>query len=279
MKKSLILIGLSVLTTSLLAYSDADLDGVEDSVDKCPGTSLSELVDITGCPKKSLISQSKFDMIVGVSYSDTSYESITDTDTISTSLQVDYYYKDYSFQVSTSYYETSGDGYDDSGMNDTFVGMAYNIRPINSLVLRVGAGVSLPTYDAALDNNNADYTGSLGLSYSLGVVNLFGGYSYTVVGDDDVSATDSNGTTINYVYQDTSAYNAGMGVYIGSKLYVSASYNNTESIYKGVDNVETATLYTYYTIDQNWFSMVSYSYGISDTATQNFASIRLGYLF
>lgn len=51
-KKALILIIATSLT--LLAYSDYDMDGVEDNIDKCPNTSFNELVDIEGCTIKVL---------------------------------------------------------------------------------------------------------------------------------------------------------------------------------------------------------------------------------
>jgi long-subunit fatty acid transport protein len=86
-------------------------------------------------------------------------------------------------------------------------------------------------------------------------------------------------TTIDVVYQNTNAYNLGIGYYFTNKLYMSASYNASNSIYDGVEDIETASFYGYYSIDENWFSTFSYAKGISDTASQNYASLRLGYFF
>lgn len=274
MKKSLLFLMLGVLSTGLLAYSDADMDGVEDRADKCPNTSLMDLVDINGCSKESLISNNHFDIIVGASYAESDYKSLNTTDTLSSTLQVDYYHKNFSIQASTAYFTTDGSGYRDSGMQDSYLGASYQFKPSDSLSLRVGAVAILPTYDSALNNNNTDYSGSLNLSYSLNNLNIFGGYIYTLINDDD---TVSNGTPINY--QNTNAYNIGLGYYFTKKLYVSGAYNSSMSIYKDVDDINTASVYTYYSIDEHWFTTFNYAYGISDTASKNYAALRLGYFF
>ncbi|MEN4053095.1 MULTISPECIES: DUF3187 domain-containing protein [Sulfurimonas] len=281
MKKTILLTMITALSTTLFAYSDADMDGVADAVDKCPNTPLTDLVDINGCTKKVLIPKSNkhhFDIIVGANYSGSNFTSLNQTDTMSSSLQVDYYYENFSLQASTSYYKTDGDGYSENGMNDSFVGVAYNIKPNKDLLVRVGIGAILPTYDTGLNNNNTDYTGSLNVSYTLGRVNIFGGYIHTMINDDDTT-TIVNGTTVNYSYQNTDALSIGAGYYFTDKLYMSASYNSADSIYKNVEDVDTVSLYGYRSIDKNWFLTFFYAYGLSDSASDHAASIKLGYYF
>ena len=43
----------------LYGYVDSDLDGVDDSVDKCPNTPFSDLVNEHGCSVKSLVKKEK----------------------------------------------------------------------------------------------------------------------------------------------------------------------------------------------------------------------------
>jgi hypothetical protein len=282
MKKSIVFTLLGALSTTLFAYSDADMDGVADAVDKCPNTPLTDLVDINGCTKKVLTPKSNkhhFDVIVGANYSGSNFSSLNRTDTYSSSLQVDYYYENFSLQGSTSYYNTDGDGYSESGMNDSFVGAAYNLKPTKDLLVRVGIGAILPTYDTGLNNNNTDYTGSLNISYTYNKINIFGGYIYTQINDDDVSVQDTAGNTYDYLYQNTNALSIGAGYYFTNTLYISASYNTADSIYKTVEDVQTASLYGYKSIDQNWFVTFFYAYGLSDSASDNAASIKLGYYF
>jgi len=46
----IVLVSLLLGTGLSFAFKDSDLDGVEDSVDRCPNTPLLELVDRFGCP-------------------------------------------------------------------------------------------------------------------------------------------------------------------------------------------------------------------------------------
>jgi len=268
----------SLLSTTLFAYVDSDMDGVADSMDKCPNTPLTDLVDINGCPIKKLTPKKETkghaDIIIGANYSGSNFASLNRSDTYAASLQADYYYGNFSLQASTSVYQTDSDGYNDSGLNDSFIGAAYNIRPIKSLTLRVGAGAILPTYDSSLNNNNTDYTGTLSLSYAVSNLNLFGGYGYTMINDDDVVDA-----TNDYRYQDTNAYSAGAGYYFTNKLYLSGSYNISNSIYVGVEDIKTASLYGYYTINKNKFLIFTYAYGLSDSASDNALSLKVGYYF
>lgn len=270
MKKNLLFLMSMLMTINLYAYTDNDMDGVEDSIDKCPNTPLTDLADISGCSTKSLISPHHYDVIVGLNYSDSDYRSLNATDTLATSLQADYYYKQFSLQASTSFFKTDGGEYSDSGLYDSFIGASYRLDKINDLSVSLSAGVVLPTYDTELDNNNMDYISSVNLSYTLKNLNIFGGYTFTLINDDDVG---------DITYQNTNAFNAGIGHYLNSKLYMSVSYSFSNSIYNGLEDIETTTVYGYYSIDKDRFTTFSYSYGLSESASDNYVSVRLGFLY
>jgi len=272
MKKILLAIT-TLLTINLYAYTDNDMDGVDDAIDRCPNSLLTDLVDINGCTKKSLISPHSYDIIVGFSYSDSDYNTLNATDTLASTLQVDYYYKQFSLQASTSYFKIDGSGYSDSGLQDSFLGASYRLDKINNLSISFGAGVILPTYD--ISNNNMDYTASVNLSYPIENINIFGGYILTLMNDDDIDET---------TYQNTNAFNVGVGFYLNNNLYLSASYNLSDSVYSklqgnSVEDIEMATVYGYYSIDKDRFATLSYAYGLSDSASNNYLSLRLGFLF
>lgn len=272
---------LSILFFSLrlFAYSDADFDGVEDSIDRCPNTLLTELVDISGCTIKELESPHHFDVVMGMSYSQISPVTQEKTDTISSALQADYYYKKFSIQLSTAYFNSQSDITTSSGMTDTFLGVYYQFEPFSDFNLRLGGGLLLPTYDA--DNNNIDYTASASLSYLFKSFNFFGSYGYTMINDDDIF-------DIAY-YQNSSAFNTGVGFYPTSRLYTSVSYNQSDSIYSKVitkeltlqriEPLKTASFYLFYTLDKNWFTTLNYAYGLSDSASDHYLNLRLGYYF
>lgn len=286
--KQLTLFATILLALNLHAFTDNDLDGVDDSIDKCPNTPFMDIVDLNGCTKKSLAddaslktSDHHFDIIMGASYSGADYNQLNRNDTATTSLQADYYYKDLSIQASTAYYHSKeSDGSTQNGFYDTFLGVSYKLQVSNSLKFYVGVGALLPTYTTSLNNNNTDYKASVSFNYDIGKINLFGGYSYTQINDDDVVVVDSNGTNAyDYKYQNTNSLNGGIGVYATNRLYLSASYFEGESIYIGYEKIKSASLYGYYTIDRNWFATLSYARGLSDTATDNYTSLRIGYFF
>jgi len=274
----ILLVLLLTVTTQLLAFSDYDMDGVEDKKDLCPNTPFNALVDINGCSKKTLknfhissITLQHFDIIAGINYSQTSYDNLDNSDTYSGSLQVDYYYKKFSIQASTSYYDSHSVSYNDSGLTDSFLGAYYTFTPLLNLDVRVGGGAIIPTYKSELSNNNTDYTASLSLSYMLHEkISLFCGYNYVIVNDDD---------TKDVKYQNTNSYNFGAGFYPTQKLYLSGSYNSSDSIYTGIKDINTLSFYGYYTINKNWFGTLNYAYGLSDTASDNYFSLRIGYYF
>ena len=279
MKKRLLYFIPILISINLYAYTDNDMDGVDDAIDKCPNTLLTELADVHGCPIESLVSPHRYDVIVGVNYSDSDYRTLNTTDTFATSLQLDYYYKQFSIQASTSYFTTEGTDYEDSGLYDSFIGASYSLNKIDNLSISLSVGVILPTYDAVLDNNNMDYTASVNLSYAINNINIFGGYAFTLINDDDVDWVDADGNDNNTNYQNTNSFSGGLGYYLNNKLYMSASYSSSDSIYKNVEDIQTANIYGYYTINKDMFTTVAYSYGISDSASNNYLSIRLGFLF
>ena len=262
---------LALLPSNLLAYNDFDLDGVEDSQDRCPNTLITDLVDINGCTIKSLVSPHHYDIILGTSYSQVDYNTNEKTNNTNATMQVDYYYKNFSLQLAASYFTSKSKTYSNKGLNDTYLTVYYQFNFFEGLSLRVGEGVILPTYDSGLGNNNTDYKSSANLSYTLASFNLFGGYGYTLVNDDDVAGLAS--------YQNSASLYGGVGFYPSSQLYLSASYNKSDSIYKGFTPIENASIYAYYTLNQHWFSTLNYAYGLSDSASDHYLAIRFGYYY
>ena len=277
--KKILLFCLLVGATSLFALNDSDMDGVDDAHDRCPNTPFMDLVDINGCSKESLVTQQHYDVIIGATYADADYNTLNKTNTLSSTLQVDYYYKNFSLQASTSYFKTKGSGYSDTGFYDTFMGASYQFKFNDALSVRIGGGAILPTYSSNLNNNKTDYTASASLSYMLDDINIFGGYSYTMIGDTNVVLVDANGTRKNIEYKNINGFYGGLGYYISKKTYASLSYNNTQSIYVDVKDLQSATFYMYHNLDIHWFTTFSYARGLSKTATKNYAAIRLGYYF
>lgn len=292
MKKALITFMFTVMmATGLHSFSDLDMDGVDDSVDRCPNTPLSDLVDMHGCTKERLEfkkteePQGYFDLIVGGNYAGANYSTNTGTtDTYYTTLQADYYYEKFSLQASTGYYKSAAQEYDERGMTDSFIGAAYSIDVTKNLMVRFGVGALLPTYKTALGNNKTDYSATINVGYTFDKFNLFGGYGYTKINDADVIIDPNN----SYSYQDVQGLSGGVGYYVTPRFYMSGAYNKANSLYKevridgvayGVKDIETLSLYGYIALFKRSFLMLNYVYGLSKSASKHAASLSLGYCF
>jgi len=252
---------LLLLSITLVAYTDMDMDGVDDKSDQCPNTSLTELVDLTGCTIKELKSPHHFDISMGYNYSKETNSTIN-----TSSIQADYYYKNLSIQLSSSFYNSEIDSIKDSGQNDTYLNVYYQLRPTDKLLLRVGGGVALPTYDNS--NNKTDYSLALYGAYSYKKISILGSLGYTIIGDIDDNLTS---------YNNTRFYNIGLGYYLSNSLYSSISYNNITTVYNGSEDINSISFYNYYSINNHWFLNLNYIYGISDLAIKNSIGVKVGY--
>jgi len=249
---------------SLFAYSDADMDGVNDTIDRCLNTPIMNLVDKNGCSTKSLISPHHFDIIIGSSYS--TYNS---SNTYTTSLQLDYFYKEFSLSLSSSYFTnaSSSTNNDNNGMSDSYFGISYRVQPITNFSLSSSIGTLISTYNST--TNKDDYTASLNAIYYIDKFRFLTSYKYTFIGDTSTSTS----------FQNTNAYNIGVGYYFTHKLYISSSYKKSKSVYTNNVDIESISLYSSYSFNTHWFSTLSYSYGLSASANDNYLSLRGGYYF
>lgn len=255
------LILLSALTLSLFAYTDSDLDGVDDADDRCPNTPISDLVDETGCTIESLESPHHFSLQLGLNH-----HAGTTTQTA----QLDYYYHDFTMELYGAFdYETDSD---ESGFNDTWLWAYYALYPADALQLRFGAGAIFPAYDPADESNRIDYGVSVSLSYAQGRLNPFGGYSYTWVDDE---APEGSG----WAYRNIHAFYMGLGYFVGEDLYVSAAYNFSQSIYEDNKDLQSASADVSYTIDSHWFARGSYTRALGGLEYDNYFSVQIGYYF
>ena len=259
-----------MMIPALFAYSDSDLDGVVDKTDQCPNTPITELVDLRGCSLQALKSDYHYDIIVGESFSQIDYNTNEKTDTLATTLQFDYFYKKFSIQVATAYYLSDSASYSSSGLTDSTLAVNYLVPVNDSLSIRLGAGLILPTFDSTF-NNSTDYLASVSATYSIDKLNLFGGYNFTMINDDDVPNL--------ITHQNTHAYSAGAGYYMSQKWYTSASYYQANGIYETMEDLKSISLYNFYSLDEHWFTSLSYAYGLSDSTSDHAASLRLGYSF
>lgn len=259
------------LSVPLLAYQDADMDGVEDALDKCSDTPFMALVDQDGCAIQSLVSPNHFDIVMGESHSQMNYLSNEKSTTRATSLQVDYYHNNFSAQISTSRYTSNTDGARQSGMNNTIASMSLSNHTADA-TLTTTFGAIFPTYKTGYSNEAIDPFITVGLNRSLSQsYDLFGGYTYTLVREKDVPLTVS--------YKNTNAFYAGIRRSFGDSFSLSASYNHSDSMYVGTNALQSVSVFSYYQLSQHWFTTLQYAYGLNDTTSKHDGTLRLGYYF
>jgi len=247
---------LLLFSLASFAYTDSDMDGVPDADDHCLNTPMTDLVDLSGCTKKSLISPHHFSVIGGEGYAQESNDIYTFS-----SFELNYYYKKLSVQLTTGYYDLKSNDINSSGLNDTYLNLFYTFNPIKNFKLSLGMGIAFPTYDNI--DNRTDYSTSLYGRYSLDKWSLSSGVGYRLIGDNN---------TVNTFY-----YNLGIGYSWSDKVYSSLSYSVSQSLYEGNEDLKSLSLYNYYNINKSWFATINYSHGLSDASLDNSIGVKIGY--
>jgi len=250
----------------IFASIDSDFDGVLDVNDNCPDTLFSDLVDSTGCSIKSLLPTHKFDVVIGMAFSQLDQNTFDADNTVYKSYQIDYNYKNFTAFVSTSTYKND----EDDGFNDTILGIYYRFFIEDDFILTSGVEAIFPTYKSGLENEATDYGVSLELQYIYEQFSLFNIVRYTIIRDSNVD---------DIIYQNTKDYTIGAGYHFKTLPYVGLSYNYSNSIYKEIKTIENISLNLYYELDEHFFIASYYAYGLSYSASENFVSLSVGYNF
>ena len=281
----------------LYGYVDTDLDGVDDSVDKCPNTPFSDLVNESGCTVKSLIKNKKVKPKVSkekinknkknrnqeeskrvphpILY-DAKKNRKTHYDisvgfnkmggTSNESIMADIYHNNFSLSLFTAI--DNKRNYDDSRLNDTRIWGYYSYRYNKKLLLKAGAGIVMPNIDGN-SNKRVDAGISLFGSYTVGSFSPYFGASYRFTGlkGDE------------YGLQDYYSLYGGAGFYLSKKLYMSYTYAYSSAEYDWSKDIKTDSIYLYYNIDNNWFGTASYLRNLKGLDYNEGFSFSIGYYF
>ena len=255
-----------LFASSLLAFIDEDFDGVEDTQDKCLDTPFMDLVDSMGCSTISLLTPHLFDIIMGVGYSQTNQETLEDEQTLYTTLQFDYSYKDFSLYATLTRYQNNSS----SGLDDTLLGVNYSFNISEALHFTPAISLILPTYDSGLHNEEMDIATSATLSYYYQSFFSLASYTYTFINDTN---------TMQTKYQNSSAYQLTLGYTPMQQLTVDGGFYKSGSMYQGVEDIQSLTCNVSYSLDENHFILFYYSHGLSESASDNYASFKFGRTF
>ncbi len=269
-----ILVGLLLVTGVSWCYSDSDFDGVSDEKDDCANTPVTNLVDRYGCSIIKIMDNdpvgSHYDVILGYIYDRADYGTSESIATLTNTFQADIFMDNWGTELFTSYSVSDSNRSDSSGMNDTTLSLYYGYSTLEeyNIFLRFRLGAIFPTKKN--DYNKMDYIASVSANFIVNNYALFGGYTYTFVGDENIEF---------YEFQNTRAFHVGLGYYFKANIYTSFSYLHAESIVKMMDKIKSVSLYLFYGIDNNWFATLSYSQGLSDSARDLASNLRVGYYF
>jgi hypothetical protein len=264
-----------VVSSSLLAYIDSDFDGVSDTYDLCPNTPFSDLVDSHGCTikKVSMIEEiRKLVVIVGLNHATYQAESGNKTRTLSESLEIDYEIEKIRLMLRIARFTSKNSPlsqYDESDFSDTKLAIQYRLdQLLPQLSLSIGGGIEIPTYKGNMHNNGLDWYTNLNANYFVNQVSLFANYTFTKVGDKDLS----------YVsYQDTHAFNVGVGYSFISNLYSSFSYYISDSIMESQDRITSLSWFALYNLSQKSYVTLSFTHGLNKEASSDSYGVQFGY--
>jgi len=304
---SRVLFLLILIVFNLYGYVDSDLDGVDDSIDRCPNTPFSDLVDKNGCTIKSLVKNKKSKNVKEVEkiakqpiiiksskikkrrvknhHPSVKIEK-TPTKTkkqsknhFDISLGISKFGSTTNETLSADWYHgdfslslfTAFDhsrSYNGSRFNDSRIWGYYNYKYNDSLMFKFGGGLIFPHIDGVGDKR-VDAGLSTHISYSYNKFNPYVGVSYKFTGIDNKEKWMKNSYSIY----------GGTGFYLTNKLYISGTYGFSSADYSGGEDIKTVSGYIYYGIDNNWFATASYLHNLDGLDYENGFSLSIGYYY
>ncbi|PHS33727.1 MAG: hypothetical protein COA92_04280 [Sulfurovum sp.] len=242
------------ITIAIHGYSDYDVDGVEDSVDACPYTPFDVLVDERGCEEGKKYSGALTLLggtITGID---------TDTDNLTNFLLfVNYRYYDWDISLST-FNEIQNTV---SDVPDTFyISTGYSFK----LSDRLESKVSIGTKQSSLQD---DYYFMGNVDYSINSEqNIYLFYSYTFAQDSDTE-----------VYDNFHTYSIGTGRIFTDYWYSALSYDFSGSNLSYIDDYQAMSWSNNFLLSSQYYILTTYSYGLSDAASDHTVSIQFGVKF
>ncbi len=254
-----------LFATSLNAYIDDDIDGVDDSEDLCLDTPFDEVVDDNGCSKsqKTLLSKDRFIVEIGseITFNDISKNSSN------ISFYTAYIDKNWDISLSTSSYANSDFSNTKSGeIGDIYLTSGYMFKQ-DKLNTKFSLGTKISVSDN-VGTGQSDYYSSIFLDYFLALKSdLFLYYSYTISGDSYID------------YENYSTISIGGGYTLTDNWYSSLSYDFSESNIRSQEDYRAISWYNTYNFSKKYYLSFNYTTGLDDLSYDHTISLRLGVNF
>ena len=234
---------LLILTTSLFAVNDQDIDGVDDAHDLCINTPFDKIVDENGCPYDTTGTK-KFTFQIGEDISFNSFSNKTNT----LNLFLNYNYKKWDFSLSSTNYNATNINTLIDTEDDLYLTAGYLFQT-NKLNTKISVGTKFAFMDDnAIDRDN-DYLISTNFDYFISPKqNIFLYYSYTFSGNSDT--TD---------YENFHSFSIGTGYAFTDKWYSALSYNYAQSPYANTRSYKALSWFNYYTLPHDFYISCNYA--------------------
>ena len=255
---------LIVLSSQSVAYQDGDIDGVEDSVDKCPNSSFDEIVDENGCsPNQHYLGV--LTLLIG---SDFSVDKHSQT-TTNFNFFANYRYNNWDMTLSNANNAASTSSNSlSSDYGDLYLSTGYYIEN-TSVTAKLDLGTKLATAEENTGTGENDLFTSLYLNRSITQrQNLYLYYRYTISGDNH-----------NVDYKDFSTYSIGSGYAFSPEWYSALSYDYSGSPYAHTQPYKSISWFNSYTFSKHLFATINYTHGLNEFSPAHTVSLKLGVRF
>ena len=295
MIKQLFLLGGLLISSGFSeTISDQDFDGVPDKLDLCPNTPFLCEVDSTGCTTTILtlpFETEKENLTMTLGYGFSTNDDLIDREVQhNTRVKLSYYLNSWAYTLQTGYYTHNLH----DGALDTIVRVRKRIKINPELVLSVGAGLRLPTYD--FDGNKMDELLYTSLHYyPTAALSFFAGYNFTRIGDDEVNTVlsetpsgdknsdgtaEEDGNEKKDTYeglQNTHKFYLGTGYFFTENFYMNLIYSDESNKFVSEHRIRAISSSIYYKIDEKWFTTLYYKYEVLDEDRHDNLLFTVGY--
>lgn len=253
---------LFVFLGQLFAYVDNDIDGVDDSIDLCLGTSFADLVDKDGCPLNAPYRGRLSVELAGEHYSNPGSEGFTNYQ-----FAMYYAYRDIGISISNTRQTVFNDANESSQENgDIYLSSHYHYHYSPKLSTEVALGMKIASSEESISTGENDYFSTFSMDYTFNErQNIFASVGYTWAGD-----------SAEISYKDTFNYAVGMGVLLGSNWVSSLSYEYSDTRYEDSEDYQAISLLNTYSLSSHSTISLGYTYGLDSVSYTHTLSLKIG---
>ncbi|CAA6803007.1 MAG: Unknown protein [uncultured Sulfurovum sp.] len=254
-----------LLTSILFAYTDNDIDGVEDKLDLCPNTSFDLLVDKNGCPENEStlqqISVGEFTFQIG---HEINFDNLSNKNN-RYNFFMDYTYKQWNVSISNSQQENE-DNRNNTG--DVYLSLGYLFK-INALQNKIIIGSKIANSNNELSTAENDYFTTVHLTHTLNQKqSIFTHLNYTLTGNSPIES-----------YKNTLGYTLGSDYAVNKKYYTALSYDYVQSIYHESEAYKAISFFNQYLISDDFYLNLNYSRSLDENSFKHSIALNLGVIF